>query len=329
MNVLSGFSHTEPSGLNHEALLYRSDVELEHAMRTFVSDASAAREPILAALPAASTACLEGVLGALGGPRARIEDLAAMGANPSCLLPVIEDWVREHDGRARVISEPVWPGRSRGETVECLRHEALLNHALADAPATILCPYDAARLEGEVLAGVELTHPRVLEGGVRRASRGYEDPLQTFAAARWPLPEPIEPVSEFAFDGSLSALRHAVSEDPIVARMRIPRRADLVFVVNEAATNAIRHGDGRIRARLWRDAAGVVSEVRCTAAIADAMAGRRRPSADPASARGLWLINHICDLVELRTGDEGTALRMHVYDGRAATEGIAADPARR
>ncbi len=30
-----------------------------------------------------------------------------------------------------------------------LRHEALVNHALAAAPAAILCPYDAEHLEAD------------------------------------------------------------------------------------------------------------------------------------------------------------------------------------
>jgi len=42
------------------------------------------------------------------------------------------------------------------------------------------------------------------------------------------------------------------------------------------------------------------------------MAGRRRPAADAAAGRGLWLINQLCDLVELRSGAAGTTLRMHI-----------------
>jgi hypothetical protein len=49
----------------------------------------------------------------------------------------------------------------------------------------------------------------------------------------------------------------------------------------------------------------------------EALAGRRRPAAGAAGGRGLWLINQLCDLVELRTGDSGTTLRMHLQDATA------------
>ena len=88
-----------------------------------------------------------------------------MGRNPGRLLSMIEEWVASHDGRARVVSEVVWPGRSRAEAVEALRHEALVNHALAGSGATIMSPFDARHLDEDILAGVEMTHPTVVEGG--------------------------------------------------------------------------------------------------------------------------------------------------------------------
>jgi anti-sigma regulatory factor (Ser/Thr protein kinase) len=90
------------------------------------------------------------------------------------------------------------------------------------------------------------------------------------------------------------------------------RREDMVFVVNEAATNSVKHGDGHCTARIWHDGQSVVSEVRSETAGPDVLAGRRRPSPDALSGRGLWLINQVCDLVELRSSEAGMTLRMHV-----------------
>ena len=45
----------------------------------------------------------------------------------------------------------MWVGRSAVEYPACVEHEALINLALADRPVTILCSYDAARLEPAVL----------------------------------------------------------------------------------------------------------------------------------------------------------------------------------
>jgi hypothetical protein len=42
--------------------------------------------------------------------------------------------------------------------------------------------------------------------------------------------------------------------------------------------------------------------------------GRRRPDHGAETGRGLWLINQVCDLVELRTGACGTTVRMHLRE---------------
>jgi anti-sigma regulatory factor (Ser/Thr protein kinase) len=298
-------------GFVHEALLYRSRPELESAVREFVRDGAAVGEPVLAAVPRAN---LEWLREALGDDAAnvRFENMTEVGRNPGRILPMIQDWLDEHDGRARVISEPMWPQRTYAETSECLRHEALLNHALADSPVMILCPYDAENLDPLVLEGAEMTHPQVRDAGGSRPSERYEDPLQGSLAARWPLGEPAEPISEHIFAGDLRSLRRAVVADPSLEGLTRERREDVVFVVNEAATNVIKHGNGRCAARLWRDGRTVVSEVSFDTSLPDVLAGRRRPLPDAADGRGLWLINQVCDLVELRSGGTGTTLRMHV-----------------
>ena len=92
------------------------------------------------------------------------------------------------------------------------------------------------------------------------------------------------------------------------------RRSDLVFAINEAASNAVKHGNVTCMTRIWHEGDEVVTEVSSPSGIPDVMAGRRRPAADALQGRGLWLINQLCDLVELRSGTSGTTLRMHVNE---------------
>lgn len=298
-------------GLVHESLLYRGRSELEDAVREFVKAGAAAGEPVLAAVPRANLDWLPDALRE-DAATVRFEDMNEIGRNPACLLPMIEDWLDAHDGRAWVISEPMWPGRSYAETAECLRHEALLNHALAGSAARILCPYVAEHLETVVLEGAESTHPLLRDAAGSRPSQRYEDPLRGSLNDRWPMDDPTEPTSEHIFAGDLRSLRRAVDADPFLGGLSRERREDLVFAVNEAATNAVKHGDGRCTTRLWRDGRSVVSEVSFDTPLPDVLAGRRRPAPDALSGRGLWLINQVCDLVQLRTGGAGTTLRMHV-----------------
>ena len=63
--------------------------------------------------------------------------------------------------------------------------------------------------------------------------------------------------------------------------------------------------------RLWRDPAGSCARSP-TRAIDDPLAGRQRPPAESANGRGLWLANQLCDLTQLRSGEDGTVLRLHM-----------------
>ncbi len=300
--------------LVHAALFYRDPRQLQAAVHEFLLDAAQADEPVLAVLPRANLELLDGAV-APAGADVRWEDMNEVGRNPNCLLPMVEEWLAAHrgrGGRARVISEPMWPGRSYAESTECLRHEALTNVLLAQTPVSVLCPYDAEHLDGDVLTGVEMTHPQLIDDAGPRGSILYGDPVELATGAFWPQAEPAGSVSEHAFDGDLHALREAVAGDPLVVDLDRRRCEDLVLAVNEAVTNAVRHGDGACRTRVWRDGDRVVTEVATATQIADPLAGRRRPISDDVDGRGLWLINQVCDLVELRSGSGGATLRLHV-----------------
>jgi anti-sigma regulatory factor (Ser/Thr protein kinase) len=308
-------------GLVHQALLYRDEDELAVAVGAFIGDAVAAREPVLLALPGEHLHPFRELSGDL--PPLVFQDMRDAGRNPNCLLALMEDWIAARSdsgtggagGRVRIVSESIWPGRSYPEAAECLRHEALVNDVLADAPATLLCPYDAAHLDAETLAGAELTHPALLDGGRRRPSLAYPGLAALDLDAIWPLEPSGSPVHEHDPGTGLSQLRRSVAADPLVGALTPDRRSDLVLAVNEAATNAVRHGDGVGSARIWHDGRGLVTEISSDAAGPDQLAGRgRRPDPAADSGRGLWLINQVCDLVEMRSGDAGTTVRLHMHD---------------
>jgi hypothetical protein len=52
-------------------------------------------------------------------------------------------------------------------------------------------------------------------------------------------------------------------------------------------------------------------EVRDEGWIFDPLVGRRRPPPEE-RGQGLWLVNHVCDLVELRSGPAGTTVRLRM-----------------
>jgi anti-sigma regulatory factor (Ser/Thr protein kinase) len=93
------------------------------------------------------------------------------------------------------------------------------------------------------------------------------------------------------------------------------RTTDLVLAVDEVATNSLRHGGGRGTLQIWREDGAVVCEVRDAGRIQDPMAGRERPALDRDGGRGLWMVNQLCDLVQLRTLPAGAVVRLHLYVG--------------
>jgi anti-sigma regulatory factor (Ser/Thr protein kinase) len=90
---------------------------------------------------------------------------------------------------------------------------------------------------------------------------------------------------------------------------------DLVLAVNEIAANTISHTAGGGVIEVWHTSEEILCEVRDQGHIPDPMAGRVRHDPDD-RGHGLWLVNQVCDLVELRSGAGGTSVRMHMRRGR-------------
>ena len=62
-----------------------------------------------------------------------------------------------------------------------------------------------------------------------------------------------------------------------------------------------------------RKPGALVVEVRDAGRIADPLVGRQLPSWDAVGGRGLWLANQLCDLVQIRSSDTGTVVRIHTW----------------
>jgi anti-sigma regulatory factor (Ser/Thr protein kinase) len=304
----------EPATFRHEALVYAGDAGFLAGTVPFVREAVAAGEPVLVAVGAERIAALRDALGSEAG-HVRFADMAQLGANPARIIPEWHEFVGAHPGRSlRGVGEPIWPERTEPEVVECHRHEALLNVAFADTPGfTLLCPYDAERLAPDIVAQAAHTHPSVRAGEDARDSvafAGVEDAAEPFDE---PLPEPIVPVSDLAFDvRHLRELRAVVSARARDAGLDPVRTTDLTAAVNEVAANSVRHGGGEGVARLWQEEGTVLSEVSDRGRILDPLAGRRRPAQGQVGGYGLWLANQLCDLVQVRTFADRSVVRLHM-----------------
>ncbi len=285
----------------------------------FVIEALEAGEPALVAVRAEKIELLRGELGA-DAERVRFADMEALGHNPARIIPAWRQFVDEHvsvGGQARGIGEPIWPGRGAVEIDECQRHESLLNVAFGGTPAwSLLCPYDVGSLDDEVLEAAAHSHPYLAEAGASRENgrcRELHAAPDPFAGAFDPVPASAR---ELVFDrDALHALRGAVAEESAGAGLSRERTADLVLAASELAANSVRHGSGSGTSCLWREPWVLIVEVADAGRIEQPLVGRIQPTPTQEGGRGLWMANQLCDLVRIRSGETGTAVRLHMSLG--------------
>ena len=118
------------------------------------------------------------------------------------------------------------------------------------------------------------------------------------------------PIIDQVFDAdSLYALRAAVAAHAAHAGLPDGRVGDLVLAMHELAANAVRHGAGHGRLRVWRTDSALRCEVTDDGAPRAAGPGQAEPGDagwGVESGHGLWLIRQVADQTSLRTGPSGT-----------------------
>lgn len=305
-------SPTREDGLIHYAVSYHGRDEYLAVVVPFVTGGLAMGEPVVAMLPGANIELLSAALDEPARRQVTLLDITEVGRNPARIIPTARAFAAEHPHqRIRVVGEPVWPGQPGKQTREGIRHEACVNTLFADIDATVLCPYDT-QLDAAVLAAAEETHSHERDQDGYRANPAYVCPTVTLE--RWnhlASPAPASAHTRTVHDTQdLAALRATVREWAAQAGLAEDRRHDLVLVIDEAASNAVVHTPGSAIVRMWADQDALVCEIADYGNLPDSFAGRLAPGAGQ-GGRGLWTINQLCDLVELRDYPNGTVLRMY------------------
>jgi anti-sigma regulatory factor (Ser/Thr protein kinase) len=299
--------------LRHRALLYRGVREFVTAAADFLTDGLKADERLLVLMPGGTRAdALRDALDANAGDVAFV-DMADVGRNPARILPALLAFVgSDHGRRARVIGEPIWPGRTEAEIREATRHEALINLALGGADATILCPYDAVALPTAVIANAGRTHPVLARGSAAEVSLAYGGPGAIPPDCEAALPPPPLRASRITYDDDLREVRATIADRAADAGMSPVRAADLVLAVSEAAANTLVHTPAGGSVTVWQAAGDIFCQVQDAGHIADPLAGRRPPDPERSGGHGLWLVNRLCDLTQIRSNAAGTVIRMQM-----------------
>jgi anti-sigma regulatory factor (Ser/Thr protein kinase) len=301
---------------HHAALFYAGDDGFLEGTLPFITEAVATEEPILVA---ATNARIELLRQAMGNDAEHVHfaDMHVLGSNPARIIPAWRRFLANHapDERpVRGIGEPIWAGRTGAELTECQRHESLLNVAFDGGQAwRLLCPYDLDALDEQVIEAARRSHPFVAQEGSSHMSGAYLQKHEAPGPFDGALPAPSTQPQELAFTSEeLGNLRSFVSRGAADASLDTSRTEDLVLAVNELATNSLCHGGGAGTLRMWTEADRLLCEVHDHGHITEPLVGRTPPTPKQPTGRGLWLVNHLCDLVQIRSTPTGSVVRVHM-----------------
>jgi anti-sigma regulatory factor (Ser/Thr protein kinase) len=228
-------------------------------------------------------------------------------------MPLVRAFADEHRGHhVRVVCELAWAARSAPELSEVARYETTVNLAFAATPMTMLCPYDVAGLPGSAIAAACASHPWVRQGGSERDNHDYRTAANGHPRAQPPLLVPPG-ASVLSYRDDLRPVRALAAAEAARAGLSSSRRTDLVIAASEVAANTLKHTRGPGLMHSWVTADEILCQFEDSGHITDPLAGYGRPASDEPGGQGLWLVNQVCDLAEIRTTAFGTTIRLHMF----------------
>lgn len=316
-------------GLDHLAILWNGDRASDALLSSFVSEASGHGDPVALIARKGSGALDEASREARGNGQATPEmfyaDHLFSAQNAAtvvlALRRLLDNYFTHGAQGVTLVMEP-FVGSSVDEQNEWARCEAVMSRAFATTPLTILCVYDERTLPASVISAsvaeqIAHTHPCFLTSEGLRDSETFLQPDQVFndlTPQQIPLEE-SDPALDLPIDRSGGIPRQAVRQAVAAARLPAERVRDLVVAFNEVATNAVVHGDGCARVRVWAEEDVAVCKVSDEGtAFRDPLAGYDPPVASQMTdgGMGLWLSRQLCDEVDIVPGPRGLDVRLVV-----------------
>ncbi len=305
-----------PELFRHEAIFHVDGAEgFLNAALPLIEQALHERAPVMIAVGTERIAALREALGAAAA-EVEFADMRSLGANPARIIPAWRQFLDRHPAGgapALGIGEPVWAGRRPEELDECERHEHLIDLAFGRGRGwRLVCPYDLESLDEQALERARHSHPFISGPGPAGPNPSY-DPrrawVAAFAGALPPAPADVWTVPFSA--GDLLELRTLVSGWAWGEAMTGEPAEELVLAIHEIAANSVRHGGGSGTMRLWRSEDTLICEIEDAGRIRDPLLGRVRPGSGPDCGRGVWIANQLCDLVQIRSSECASRVRVH------------------
>jgi anti-sigma regulatory factor (Ser/Thr protein kinase) len=297
--------------VRHGALFFRTAQELISGIEAFAGQGLAEGQAVLIASAGTALAELRSRLGRTN-PQVSWIDLTGGEGRPGRFTSALLAFADHHRGQGiRCVQEPGWHARPALELNEALRHEALINLALASSSASVLCAFPA-ELAAIARKGAERTHPALVRDGQWQPSSHFEP-----GNPAWPEPgEPLTPVpaaaARLSYRDDLRAVRQFVAAQARQLGLPRARVTDIVVAASELAANTLVHTSGPGQLTIWAEPGEIVCQVEDRGHIADPLAGMTPPAPASAGRQGLWVVHQVTDLTEIRTSPAGTTVRFRV-----------------
>jgi anti-sigma regulatory factor (Ser/Thr protein kinase) len=144
------------------------------------------------------------------------------------------------------------------------------------------------------------------------APEAVTGPPSARSAGGGPLPHPAPGAMSYRYTTDLASVRAVVYRYARQAGLPESRAIDLVLAVSEVAANTVRHARSPGSLKIWYDTEEIVCQIQDDGTITDPLAGRRRPALEAMGGHGLWIVNQVCDEVEMRSDETGTTIRLHM-----------------
>jgi anti-sigma regulatory factor (Ser/Thr protein kinase) len=292
----------------HEAFIYDSDAAYTAVLAPMARDAAVAGDAALAVVSRHNADLLRDALGPVADAVTFL-DAEAWYLHPTSTIAQYDGVLRDLGPAtpAFVIGE-VQFGRSPSEWVDWTRYEAALNRALEPHRARVVCPYDTRSLPPTVVDDARRTHPLVRTARGSEASADYLEPgvLIPRLGPTVGVPATVADV-DLHVEGSVLAARRVFARAAAEAGFAPDRVDELTLAVNEVLTNALLHGGGTARLRVWAAAGtGLTCAVDDTGpGVDDALLGFVPPATDATGGYGIWMARRLFERSELLRSPTG------------------------
>ncbi|MGY1744257.1 anti-sigma factor RsbA family regulatory protein [Blastococcus sp. SYSU D00695] len=294
--------------LAHEGFVFDGDQALVRRLVPFVLEGFSRDEPVLVVAGERVRSLLAAHLGADLGRLAVFAAAETWWRGGHRTLQTYDQRLRALRSEAprwRLAGEPVWLAREDGRRWS--RYESVANRCFGDLPYYSLCLHDRRRLPAEVLAEVARTHPLTWGDGAPVPAPAYEEPARYLRSVQPSWRERPAAADVLTVTSPWQARRDVSATVPGDRRARL---GDVVLAAHELVLNALSVAPYAELAT-WLDGPTFVVEVSDRGpGLPDDTLGYVPPGSDE-GPHGLWLAWSLADDAAVRSGPEGTAVRLY------------------